>query len=487
MSLSNPKYLIFLAIVVVLFYLLRPGRARGALLLIASYFFYFNLSSFYTLVLAVVTAVTYAAGILLSAHEHPRRRGVFLVGACVIVLAPLLTFKYLGFLLDVSASLLSFRSPTASQLILPIGISFFTFAALGYVIDVYLEVVKVERRPLEIALFLAFFPLVTAGPIERVGSLLPQFDFKTRFSSERAFAASRLIFLGLFLKVVCADNLIKPIDAIYAAPRDFIPLEKLFGMIHYMFYIYADFAGYSLIAIGSAMMLGLEVRPNFRQPFLSTTIPDFWRKWHMSLTSWVRDYFFTPMRMRWRRYPNVGLVAALMISFLIIGIWHGAGWGFALFGLMHGLLVVGSTYTLSIRTTAWARIGAPPAIVHINRIVWTFVLVMLTFVVYRANSMSDAVHIYRDLFSVDILRDYGAQLRLFMRGDPTAFKVISFASWTWAIIALVIAGDIAVRNGLTLDKLPSLVQVAICSIGTVIIVYEWISNTAGQPFLYYRF
>jgi alginate O-acetyltransferase complex protein AlgI len=475
MSLSNPKYLLFLAIVVVLFYLLRPGRARGALLLIASYFFYFNLSSFYGLVLVVVTAVTYAAGILLSAHEHPWRRGVLLVGACVMVLAPLLAFKYLGFLLDVSASLLSFRSPTASPLtlMLPIGISFFTFAALGYVIDVYLEVVKAERRPLEIALFLALFPLVTAGPIERAGSLLPQFDFKTRFSSERAFAASRLVFLGLFLKVVCADNLVKPIDAIYAAPRDFIPVEKLFGVIHYMFYIYADFAGYSLIAIGSAMMLGLEVRPNFRQPFLSTTIPDFWRKWHMSLTSWVRDYFFTPMRMRWRRYPNLGLVAALMISFLIIGIWHGAGWGFALFGLMHGLLAVGSTYTLSIRTAAWARIGAPAAIVHINRIVWTFVLVMLTFVVYRANSISDAVHIYRDL--------------LFMRGDPTAFKVISFASWTWAIIALVIAGDIAVRNGLTLDKLPSLVQVVICSIGTVIIVYGWISNTAGQPFLYYRF
>jgi D-alanyl-lipoteichoic acid acyltransferase DltB (MBOAT superfamily) len=480
MSLSNPKYLLFLSIVVVLFYLLRPGRARGALLLIASYFFYFNLSSFYVLVLAVVTAVTYAAGILLSASEHPWRRRVFFVGACVIVLAPLLAFKYLGFLLNVSASLLSFRSPTASSvtLILPIGISFFTFAALGYVIDVYLEVIEPEWRPLEIALFLAFFPLVTAGPIERAGSFLPEFDFKTRFSSKRAFAALRLIFLGVFLKVLCADNLIRPVDAIYAAPQDFIPVEKLFGVIHYMFYIYTDFAGYSLIAIGSAAMLGLKVRPNFRQPFLSTTVPEFWRNWHISLTSWVRDYLFTPMRMGWRCYPNLGLVAALMISFLIIGIWHGVGWGFALFGLMHGLLVVGSTYTLSIRDAAWAWIGAPTTIVHINRIVWTFVLVMLTFVVYRANSIRDAVHIYRDLFSVDIL---------LMRGEPTAFQVISSTSWTWAIIALVIAGDIAVRNGLTLSKLRSVVQVAICSIGTVIIVYEWIWNSAAQPFLYYRF
>jgi alginate O-acetyltransferase complex protein AlgI len=485
MSLSDPKYLLLLAAAVLVFHLVQGHLPRAAMLLGVSYGFYFNLSGYFALVLVFVTAVAYAGGILLAPSRKARQRGLLFSFLCVVVLLPLGTFKYLAFLLNIATALLTGSGTPASLpgmlLVLPIGISFFTFVALGYLCDVYLEVVEPERRPLEFALLLAFFPIVTAGPIERAGHFLPQFDFSvTRFSSDRAFAASRLIFVGLFLKIFCADTLVKPVDVIYADPSSFIPLEKLYGLIYFMFYVYSDFAGYSLIAIGSAMLFGLEVRPNFHQPFLSTTVAEFWRNWHISMSSWFRDYVFTPLRMRWRHYPTAGLIGALLIAFVIIGVWHGAGWGFVLFGVMHGFLVAGSTLTLKYRDAILSWIRIPAALVHLNRIAWTFVLVMLTFVVYRANSLHDAANIYRDILSVHIFRTDPFF-------HPGVFKVISYRSWTWIIVAIVIAGDVLARRSVRLEKLPFAVQIAIYNVGAALIVGGWIANNAAEPFLYYRF
>jgi alginate O-acetyltransferase complex protein AlgI len=486
MSLSDPRYLLFLLVATVVFYALRPGTPRVVLLLAASYLFYFRLSGYYGLVLVVVTAATFAGGRLLAAPSFKARRGALFASVCVIVLAPLLVFKYLGFI--ASALHLSLHPP-AFTAFLPIGISFFTFAALGYLIDVYLEVGEPERDPLRLALFLAFFPLVTAGPIERGARLLPQFELDARFTSERGLAALRLIFVGLILKVLFADTLIGPVNAVYAAPADYVPLEKLFALVHYMFYIYADFAGYSLIAIGSAKLLGLEVTPNFRQPFLSNSVPEFWRNWHISLSSWVRDYLFTPMRMHWRRYPTAGMVAALMLSFLILGVWHGAGWGFVLFGLFHGLLVVGSTYTLKRRDALWSAVGMPAPMVQGGRVVLTFILVMLTFVVYKAGSLHDARLIYRDVLSADLFRNiwYTVQIRLHHPGEPLALKAIMLRSPGWLIILVIIAGDVLARRNVTLEKMPVVVQLVLYNVGVALLLYAWTARNAAQPFLYYQF
>jgi alginate O-acetyltransferase complex protein AlgI len=491
MSLGDPTYLLFLGITVAVFYMLRDGQYRCAWLLIASYLFYFNLSSFYASVLALVTAIAYVGGLLLDPRNQARHRGVLFATTCVALLLPLIVFKYLGFLLGIAFSLAGYRLGNALPLtlVLPIGISFFTFAALGYLIDVYLEVIEPERRPLSFALFVAFFPLVTAGPIERGNGLLPQFEFHKPFSSERAFSAFRLIVLGLFLKIVCADNLQKPVDEFFAAPSGFIPIEKLFGLIHYGFYAYADFAGYSLIAIGSAALFGLNVRPNFRQPFLSTSIPEFWRNWHISLSSWVRDYLFTPIQVRSRNSPKGGTIAALMISFLVIGVWHGAAWGFILFGLMHGTLAVASNYTLKFRDNVWSFLGIPAPAVHFWRVVCTFFLVMLTFVVFRANSLADAAAIYRDLTPFPLLRNawHVVNQVLFSPNGSNGSKVIGLQSWTWGVLGMLIVGDILARNKFTLEKFPRLVQFAAYNLGALLIMYGWISAGAGTPFLYYRF
>ena len=484
MSLSDPNFLLLLALTVLGFYTLRGHRRRAALLLGVSYAFYFKLSGRFGAILIFITAVSYGGAWLLSSHRKAAYRDWLFVLLAVLILLPLLTFKYLGFLLGVAASVVEQDAVPALPgmlLVLPIGISFFTFVALGYLSDVYLEVIEPEVRPLEFALLLAFFPVVTAGPIERAGHFLPQFDFsKTCFSSERALAASRLIFVGLFLKVVCADNLVGPVDTVFAEPEKYIATEKLYALIHFMYYAYADFAGYSLIAIGSAMFFGLEVRPNFRQPFLSETVAEFWRNWHISMSSWFRDYVFTPLRMHWRRYPTMGIVGALMISFVLIGLWHGAGWGFILFGTTHGLLVVCATLTTRPRAEIIARLKIPGAIVSSCGILITFVLVMLTLVLYRANSLNDAAEFYRDLFSKHVLS-------LAPYFHPAMFKVISFRSWTWAAIAAVFVGDILAKRGVLLEGLPIGLQLLAYNAGAALIVYGWIAHTAAQPFLYYRF
>jgi alginate O-acetyltransferase complex protein AlgI len=474
MSLSEPTYIAFLLVVFVLYYLVPPGRPRGFLLLGASYLFYFLLSGYYLLILLFVTAATYGGGLLLGARADGRGRGSLFSLICLLVLTPLVIFKYLGFLLGIAG----FAGSPLLHLVIPVGLSFFTFAALGYLIDVYLQVSDPARHPLDLALFLAFFPIVTAGPIERAERFLPQLDLAAEFSSDRALAALRLIFIGLFLKVWCADALIKPADTIFNAPSQYIPLEQLFGVIFYVFYIYADFAGYSLIAIGSALMFGLEVRPNFRQPFLSSTIPDFWRTWHISLSSWVRDYLFAPLRMQWRYYGAAGMGVALFLSFIVIGIWHGAAWGFIVFGVMHGIMVLYSTYTLAARDRLWSWLRMPRSVLHIVRAVVTFLMVTLTFVAYRANSLADARAMYHGILS--------AKLLAFLHG-PATLKLVGSAALGWKIILLIIAGDILARRGLTLEKFPVLVQIPLYNIGAALIVYGWVSGNASEPFLYYKF
>lgn len=493
MPLSDPKYLLYLLSVFTLYYFLRSGTPRVLLLVAASYLFYFNLSGYYVFVLVAVTVIAYMGGLLLSALVGKKRRGLLFVLLCTIALAPLIIFKYLHFFLGVGAGLISLSSLKIQapqfSLLLPIGISFFTFAALGYLIDIYLETSEPERRPLQFALFLAFFPLITAGPIERGERLLPQLSLGATFSSARAVAAFRLILIGLILKLVFADNLVGPVDAMYSAPQNFIPLEKLFALVSYMFYVYADFAGYSLIAIGSAKLFGIEVQPNFQQPFLSQSVPEFWRNWHISLSSWVRDYLFTPLRMQWRYYPVGGMIAALMLSFIIVGAWHGAGWGFILFGVMHGLLVAGSVYTVNFRNSIWAVVGMPTLLICVGRIALTFVLVMLTFVVYRANSVFDAMLIYRDVFSIDLIRNiwYGLKLAIVYPGEPLAVTLITLHSLGLVIIPLIVLGDILVHNKIVLEKMSLPVQVLFYNVGIGLVLYSWASANTGQPFLYYKF
>ncbi|HUB67853.1 MAG TPA: MBOAT family O-acyltransferase, partial [Candidatus Methylacidiphilales bacterium] len=445
MSLSDPLYLAFLGAVFFLYYLFAPGMPRRVLLLAASYFFYFELSRFCILVLWLVTLVTYLGALGLRPREEEGRRFRFFVLVATVALIPLLVFKYLGALLGLGGEaipLVHSMQAGLSSLTMPIGISFFTFAALGYLIDVYLEVAEPEQDFGRVALFLAFFPVITAGPIERAGSFMSQFGLTAKFSSARALSGLRLIFIGLMLKLLFAEVLQKPADSVFIAPGNCLPIEQLFGLIFYVFYLYADFAGYTLIAIGSANLFGLDVRPNFHQPFLSATVADFWRNWHISLSSWVRDYIFAPLRTHWRRYPKLGMAAALGLAFLIIGAWHGAKWGYLIFGAMHGLLVIGSTFTLAGRDAFWKTAGIPAQLIQASRMILTFILVALTFVAFRANCVRDAMVMYQGIFSLELVREFasGAEHLFFHRDEPLHF-ISEFRLRDWGRILVLIFGD----------------------------------------------
>lgn len=486
MTLSDPSYIGCFALVFLLFYLLPGGSARLVLLLAASLAFYLNLSGPYVVILLLIAAIAYGGAIWMEAAAESRRRRTIFIAVLSSTLAPLIVFKYLAFL--VNAAGIAVPSPIA-QLALPIGLSFFTFAAVGYVIDVQLDLIAAERNPLRLALFISFFPLVTAGPIERGGRLLPQFDLSLPFSSERAFAGLRLIFIGLVLKVVIADRLAAPVAIVFGAPENSLPLEKFVAVVFFAFDLYADFAGYTLIAIGSANMLGIDVQPNFRQPFLSATIPEFWRNWHMSLSFWVRDYLYLPLRAQWRRAGHKGTIAATLLSFTILGIWHGAGWQFAIYGLAWGVLAVASLYTIRYRDTAYAALGIPPLIVRVIRAVITFLLVALVLVLFRANFLDDALLFYRDIFSVGLLSNLwdGIRFALLHHGTPVELPVVAGYWADWLLIAAVVVGDILVRNGVTLAKCPVPVQIVAYNAGMACIVYQWVSDSVAVPFLYYKF
>jgi D-alanyl-lipoteichoic acid acyltransferase DltB (MBOAT superfamily) len=486
MSLSDPSYIGFFAVVFVLFYLLPGGTPRLVLLLAASLAFYFKLSGVYVSVLLLVAAITYGGALLMHASAGARHHRALFVAILLAVVAPLILFKYLAFLCDA----LGLEVPTSvAQLALPIGLSFFTFVAIGYLIDVNLEVLIPERNPLRLGLFVAFFPLVTAGPIERGSRLLPQLNLASPLSSKRAFAGLRLIFIGLVLKVLIADPLAVPVAQVFGDPESSLPLEKFVAIIFFAFNLYADFAGYSLIAIGCVQTLGIEVQPNFRQPFLSPTIPEFWRTWHMSLSFWVRDYLFLPMRAHWRRSGHKGMIAATLISFTILGVWHGAGWQFAIYGVAWGVLAVGSLYTLRYRDAVYTALRVPQLLIRIIRATITFLLVALVLVLFRANYLDDAMQFYRDIFSLDLVRNIfvSVNFALFHQGEPLALPMVTTYWADWFLIVALVAGDILVRNGITLAKCPLPLQVVAYNAGVMLIVYQWAAGSVPPPFLYYKF
>jgi alginate O-acetyltransferase complex protein AlgI len=482
MSLSDPAYFVFLFPVFILYYILEKGQPRRVLLLAASYFFYLELAKVYLVVLLFVTCITYFGAKLLRSPLVEKRGALLFWLFVVILVSPLLLFKYLIVFLPVALQ------GGLALLAFPVGISFFTFASLGYIIDVYLGVTDPEPSPTRVALFVAFFPLVSAGPIERAGRFLPQFDLDANFSSDRTIAALRLIFAGLIMKVVLADALAGPLNIVYQSPAAYLAIERLCATLFYPFYLYADFAGYSLIAIGSAKLFGLEVSPNFRQPYLSTTVPEYWRNWHISLSSWVRDYIFSPLRMEWRRYPNLGMAAALVSSFVILGVWHGAKWGFLIFGAIHGLMVTVSTFTLPWRDKFWSAIGLPKFILRISRTIITYLLVALACVFFRADSLPQAMQIFQGVFSAGPFYDLARFLaNLGHQAASTPFPVLKdFLACFWVILCLL-AGDILVRNKLVPEKLSPIVQIVGYNYGLLVVLTEWLTHYGTQPFVYYKF
>lgn len=404
MTFTSFNFLIFFPAFSVVYYL-TPLKYRWLALLVGSYFFYISIKPIYALLTAGITISTFIFTKLIDNTDIESNKKKYMIINIIIILLPLLFFKYFSI---INNNLLTFlesnnlRWPLPEMnFILPIGISFYTFMAIGYTIDVYNEQIRAEKNIGILALFISYFPLVLSGPIERAGNMLPQFRKCNKINYEMVSEGLRLMLWGYFMKLVVADRLSIYIDAVF----DFIPQHNgtslLFASCLRPFQLYADLGGYSLIAIGTSRMLGFNVIPNFNRPFFSTSMAEFWRRWHMSLISWLTDYIYTPLSFTFRRLGIWGIVFALLLTFLISGIWHGAHMTFIIWGLFQGVLlsIEALTYKKRVSFERRFKLTNNPWYI-IFSIIITFALFTVSLVFSRAGNLDNALLVFHKIFTV---------------------------------------------------------------------------------------
>ena len=349
MTFTSLKFILFFPLVVLIYNIL-PRRIRMVYMLIVSYIVYGMLQPTYLLLLVLSSIVTYIFGIWIDRTINDNKKYRIMICGVIIILIPLFLFKYFNFLGDIISSIgVNVTFPTIKW-ILPVGISYYTFMSIGYLVDLYNEDVKAEKNPVPIALFLSFFPIVFSGPIERAGNMLPQFYKMGKTKYVDLLSGAKMMLWGYFMKLCVADRLGMYISSIYSDIDN--NNGSTIGLAALLFPIqeYGDLAGYSLIAIGTAKCLGFNIIPNFKRPFFATSVSSFWHRWHMSLIQWLTDYIYTPMSYCLRSWKSWGIVASLMVTFFISGVWHGANMNCVLWGLMQGVLLSLEVFTLNKRT-----------------------------------------------------------------------------------------------------------------------------------------
>lgn len=396
MLFNTVAYFIFLAVVFSLYWLL-PWRLRYLLLFVASYYFYMQWNAFYALLLAGVTLVSYIGGRLIESDEDAKKRRLVLFSCIIICLSVLSLFKYFNFFVQNMNYLLTMAHQPVltwtSRLILPVGISFYTLQSLGYLIDVYRREVYAEKNLIKYALFVSFFPQLVAGPIERSKNLLTQLNTKKEFSMENLRRGALLILWGLFVKVVIADRAAIFVDAVYNQPSTYKGFFILMATLLFSVQIYCDFYGYSTIARGTALTLGIRLMDNFNAPYFSQSIKEFWRRWHVSLSSWFKDYLYIPLGgsrcRKERKWFN------LMVVFGVSGLWHGASLSFVFWGLLNGLYQVLADWLAPLRKRGAALESKP--MMKVLKTIITFFLITFAWLFFRANGFQKALSLLKSM------------------------------------------------------------------------------------------
>jgi alginate O-acetyltransferase complex protein AlgI len=342
MSFTSFNFVIFFPLVIVIYYVL-PVKFRWIFLLLASYYFYITIEPVYAFLLIGITLTTYFFALLIDQARPSKKKKLLLVISIVVSLCPLFFFKYFNFVNDGVSHLLGYLGIKWSlphfSVLLPIGISFYTFTALGYIIDVYNQEIEPRRNFGTVALFLAFFPLVLSGPIERATNLFHQFESKVLFNYDKIVKGLQFMLWGYFMKLVVANRIAIYEDAIFHHMDRRTGQSVFVAVLLYPIQVYADLGGYSLIAIGAARVMGIDVMQNFNRPFFATSMSEFWRRWHISLISWLTDYIYTPLAFSLRKYKIKGIVIAIMSTFIISGLWHGAALTFLIWGMLQGIFL----------------------------------------------------------------------------------------------------------------------------------------------------
>ena len=440
MLFNSLQFAIFFPVVTLLYFAL-PHRWRGAMLLAASCLFYMAFVPAYIGILAMTILIDYVAGIRIEAATGTRRR-LWLVLSIACTCAVLFVFKYFDFFNDTIALAaramgMDYAAP-ALQLLLPIGLSFHTFQSLSYVIEVHEGRQPAERDFGVYALYVMFYPQLVAGPIERPQNLLHQLRERHQFDYDRVVAGLQLMAWGLVKKIVVADRLAELANRVYDAPREFSGLPLITGTIAFAFQIYCDFSGYSDIAIGSAQVMGFTLMKNFDRPYTARGIAEFWKRWHISLSTWFRDYLYIPLggsrvaRPRW--YAN------LLITFLVSGLWHGARWTFVVWGALHGAYLVAALLSTGARAQVRSALGLDrhPTLLAAWQTTATFALVTVAWVFFRAASLGDAWYVVTHLTT-----GVASQLSAIVSRDPAAIASLVFLGFEPSRLVLAVAAVIA--------------------------------------------
>ena len=488
MLFNSLQYIVFFPIVVAIFFSL-PQKKRWVLLLMASYYFYMCWRVDYILLIIISTLVDYYAGIKMSKEKERKKRKPWLLLSIIVNLGILFGFKYFNFLGENINILFDqfniFYNVQFFDLLLPVGISFYTFQTLSYTIDVYNGKTPAQKHLGIFAVYVSFFPQLVAGPIERSKRLLPQFFKEHEFSYKRARSGLQQMMWGFFKKVVIADRLAIVVDGVYNNVESYSGLVLIIATIFFAFQIYCDFSGYSDIAIGSARVMGFELMDNFKRPYFSKSIAEFWRRWHISLSTWFRDYLYIPLGgnrvVKWRWYYN------LFVTFLISGLWHGAAWTFITWGALHGAYLIIEILLKKPKNYILKKIKIEHTFFYkIWRVAITFFLVVFAWIFFRANSMSDAIYIINHMF-IDV-SDYNnfTAMQIKFRGLGVGFKDIILSI---LLILVMETYNLYERNGDVWEKLQNKPKwVRWCVYYFIIISILFLSPfTRVDNFIYFQF
>lgn len=416
MLFNSLHFLIFFPIVVTLYFII-PHRFRWILLLTSSYYFYMSWKAEYAILIMISTLAGYFTSQQIEKAETTGKKKLFLSISLIANLGMLFGFKYFNFFNESISRFLQSISipfhPLTLKVLLPVGISFFTFQTLSYSIDVYRGKIKPEKNLGKFALYISFFPQLVAGPIERAENLLPQLHEKHYFEYKRVTDGLKLMLWGFFKKVVIADRLAIVINTVYNNVGDYTGIPLLLATVFFSFQIYCDFSGYTDIAIGAAQVMGVRLMDNFKRPYHSKSPAEFWRRWHISLSSWFQDYVFNPLYLKisklsylknwsYKIKHTFSFGATVLIGLPLLGLWHGANWTFVLFGAYHGIFVL--VYYLTRRW--WDKLH------YLLRIGLTFSIISFSWVFFRANSLSDVVYVLKHLFTGWNLNFYQVHLNV---------------------------------------------------------------------------
>ena len=484
MTFNSWEFLLFYPIVLLLYFVL-PKKLKWPMLLIASYYFYMCYQAELVFLILGTTLVSWIASRIIEAKTDPRIRKLCLAVTLVICLGVLFFYKYFNFLsgsvTGIITALGGTPSPFMLNLVLPVGISFYTFQTLSYVIDVYRGNIKTEPNFFFYALFVSFFPQLVAGPIERPDNLIPQLKDPKPWSNPDAIKGAKHLIVGFFKKICVADLLSVYVNSIYNNPTEATSLGVIIATCLFAVQIYCDFSGYTDIAIGCARIMGIRLMKNFDHPYMATTIKEFWSRWHISLSSWFRDYLYIPLGgsrcKKWRHLMN------LFIVFLVSGLWHGAAWTYVIWGAIHGVYQIVGQLTIKGRNKLITNIGLDPKgrLVGWGRRVVTFVLVCFSWLFFRANTTDDAWVLLGRLFTAGgSLTDTLAHMDL----DITNILMCILSVATLVMIDRLLKYEDAEDGSFVLVRNSSFIYFV------WIIIFSWailLSKDMASTFIYFQF